>query len=112
MELYERVDLVIKRMCKSRTSLAKQFNIKQTTFNRWFSSERQDNLWPVLRQILELYPNISRNWLFFGDGEMLESEAGSPPVSQGREKELLLKIKQLSGLLIKMESQMATQRTL
>jgi len=112
MELYERVDLVIKRMGKSRTSLAKQFNIKQTTFNSWFSLKRQDNLWPALRQILELYPNISREWLFFGEGEMLESETGGPPVSQSREKELLLKIEQLSGLLIKLEQQVAVQRTL
>jgi len=105
MELYERVDAVIKRMGKSRASLAKQLDIKQTTFNNWFSISRQDYLWPALRKILELYPHISRNWLFFGEGEMLEPDAGGPPVSQGREKELLLKIEQLSGLLIKLENQ-------
>jgi len=105
MELYERVDEVIKRMTKSRSNLAKQLNIKQTTFNSWFSSERQNYLLPTLFVILERYPHISREWLFFGEGEMLKSEAGGPPVSQSREKELLLKIEQLSGLLIKLESQ-------
>jgi hypothetical protein len=109
MELYERVDAVIRRMAKSRTHLAKQLNIKQTTFNSWFSLDRQDNLWPVLFEILKLYPYISRDWLFFDEGVMLESEAGALSVSQIREKELLLKIEQLSGLLIKQENHMAAR---
>jgi len=109
MELYERVDEIIRRLARSRTNLAKLLNIKQTTFNSWFSSDRQDNLWPVLFEILKLYPHVSRNWLFFGEGAMLESETGGPSVSQSREKELLLKIEQLSGLLIKMESQTAAR---
>jgi len=62
-------------------------------------------LWPVLFRIIELYPHISREWLFFGEGEMVKSHLEGPPVSQSREKELLLKIEQLSGLLIKMENQ-------
>ena len=109
MDLYERVDEVIKRMGKSRTSLARLLNIKQTTFNSWFSNNRQDCLLPALHKILHIYPHISRNWLFFGEGEMLESEAGGPPVSQGREKELLLKIEQLSSLLIKSENRGVTR---
>ena len=105
MELYERVDTVIKRMAKSRTNFAKQLNIKQTTFNSWFSRDRQDYLLPVLFKILEFYPHISREWLFFGEGEMVKTEMEGPPVSQSREKELLLKIEQLSGLLIRQENQ-------
>jgi hypothetical protein len=105
MELYERVDEVIRKLARSRTYLAKQLNIKQTTFNSWFSRNRQDNLWPILFEILKLYPYISRDWLFFGEGALLESETGGPAVSQSREKELLLKIEQLSGLLIKIENQ-------
>ena len=105
MELYERVDAVIKRMAKSRTNFAKQLNIKQTTFNSWFSRDRQDYLLPVLFKILEFYPHISREWLFFGEGEMVKSDMERPMICQSREKELLLKIEQLSGLLIKHENQ-------
>ena len=107
MELYERVDAVIKRMAKSRTHMAKQLNIKQTTFNSWFSRDRQDYLLPILFKILELYPHISREWLFFSEGEMLKTEMEGPLISQKREKELLLKIEQLSGFLIKLENQVA-----
>jgi hypothetical protein len=109
MELYERVDEIIKRLAKSRTNLAKLLNIKQTTFNSWFSRARQDNFWPVLFEILKLYPYISRDWLFFGEGAMMESETGGPSASQTREKELLLKIEQLSGLVIKLEHQAAVR---
>jgi len=108
MELYERVDEFIRNMAKSRSNLAKQLKIKQTTFNSWFSRERQAHLFPYLMAILKLYPHISRDWLFFGEGAMLKSDDKGPMVSQGREKELLLKIEQLSTLLIRRENQGAT----
>jgi len=107
MELYERVDALIRRMTKSRANLAKQLNIKQTTFNSWFSRDRQNNLLPVLFKIQEIYPHVSRDWLFFGEGEMTRSGLEGPPVSTNRERELLLKIEQLSGLLIKLETRAA-----
>jgi len=103
MEVYERVDEVIKKAARSRAHLAKQLNIKQTTFNSWFAPDRQNHLWPALFKILDLYPHISRDWLFFGEGEMLKSETGGALVSPSREKELLVKIEQLSGLLLKLE---------
>ena len=109
MELYERVDELVRRMAKSRTNLAKQLNIKQTTFNSWFAPERQEHFLPILLRILELYPHISRDWLFFGEGRMVKTEMDGPPISSSREKELLLKIEQLSGLLIKLENQVAAQ---
>ncbi|MDR2935122.1 MAG: helix-turn-helix domain containing protein [Candidatus Adiutrix sp.] len=105
MELYERVDELIKKMGRSRAHLAKQLNIRQTTFNNWFSSGRQHYLWPALLKILEIYPQVSRDWLFFGEGEMRRSGGDEPAVSLNREKELLLKIEQLSGLLVRLENQ-------
>jgi DNA-binding XRE family transcriptional regulator len=105
MELYERVEEIIRKTAKSRAHLAKQLNIKQTTFNSWFARGRQDNLWPVLFEILKLFPYISRDWLFFGEGDMLEAENDAPSSGPSREKELLLKIEQLSGLVVKLETQ-------
>jgi hypothetical protein len=109
MELYERVDEIIKKTARSRTYLARQLKLKPTTFNSWFSCERQHHLFPHLLAILKLYPHISRDWLFFGEGEMLKSDENRPMVSQGREKELLLKIEQLSTLLVRLENQGAPE---
>jgi len=110
MELYERVDEIIKAMGRSRAHLAKRLDIKQTTFNHWFSRGRQHNLWPVLLKILELHPQVSREWLFFGEGEMRKNGRDEPTISQNREKELLLKIEQLSGLLVRLGNQAAPLR--
>jgi len=110
MELYERVDEIIRAMGRSRAHLAKRLDIKQTTFNHWFSRSRQHNLWPVLLKILELHPQLSRDWLFFGEGEMRKSGQDGPTISQNREKELLLKIEQLSGLVVKLENQAVSFR--
>ena len=111
MELYERVDELIDYAGKSRASLAKQLKIKQTTFNGYFTREKQKNLWPFLQEILAHFPQTSREWLFFGEGEMLiRKDMDLPLVSQSREKELLLKIEQLSSLVIKLENQGAGAR--
>ena len=109
MELYERLDEIIKYMGTSRSQLSKQLKIKQTTFNGYFSMAKQEYLWPVLFKILALHPSISREWLFFGEGEMLKKEMDGPLVSQSREKELLLKIEQLSGLVLKLEDRAAAR---
>ena len=43
----------------------------QRTFQGYLNDKRQDNLWPILPKILELFPRISRQWLYFGEGPML-----------------------------------------
>ena len=110
MELYERVDELVRYSGQSRSGLAKQLRIKQTTFNGYFSKEKQKSLWPLLVEMLGFFPQISREWLFFGEGEMLiTKETDRPLLSQGREKELLLKIEQLSALVVRLEDQAAAR---
>ncbi|MBO4312525.1 MAG: hypothetical protein J5828_05960, partial [Desulfovibrionaceae bacterium] len=41
------------------------------------SPKAEYNLWRFLPKILELYPDISRDWLFFGEGEMEEGTVPS-----------------------------------
>ena len=109
MELFERVDALIKYSGNSRASLAKQLRIKQTTFNGYFFGDRQKGLWPLLQEILAFFPQTSREWLFFGEGEMLKKDVDKPLISQSREKELLLKIEQLSTLVVRLQDQVVTQ---
>lgn len=42
----------------------------QRTFQGYLNEKRQDNLWPILPKILELFPRLSRQWLYFGEGPM------------------------------------------
>lgn len=74
MELFERVENLLKIKSESRYSLAKKLSIAQTTFNGYFDHERQGKLAPHLWTILKLFPDVRRDWLFFGEGEMLKSD--------------------------------------
>lgn len=71
MELYERVKSVAKTCAGSDKALAEQLGILQSTFSQYLKSARQDNLWPILPRILEIYPQISREWLYFNEGSMI-----------------------------------------
>jgi hypothetical protein len=69
MELHQRIDFIAKKYAVSRAKLAKFLNIQQRTMNGYFSLKRQHNFYPLLPKILEIYPEISRDWLYFGEGE-------------------------------------------
>lgn len=69
MELFERVKQIA-GLAGSETKLASRLNLPQTTFNGYLKPSRQDNLWPLLPKILELFPQVNREWLYFGEGEM------------------------------------------
>jgi len=71
MNLYEKIDNVLKYYNLSRSELARRLQVAQNTINRYFTPEQQDKLTPYLWKILESFPDVSRDWLFFGEGEML-----------------------------------------
>lgn len=71
MLLFQRVKILAQEKAGSVSALGKQLGKSQQVFNGYLNESRQNNLWPLLPQILELYPDVSRDWLFFGEGEML-----------------------------------------
>lgn len=74
MDLFERIKQV-STLAGSETKLAFRLGLPQTTFNGYLKPARQDNLWPLLPKILELFPQVRRDWLYFDEGEMT-GEAG------------------------------------
>lgn len=91
MQLFERVRLLAKEKEKSVSRLATKLKLGQTTFNGYLNENRQFHLWEILPKILELYPDVSRDWLYFGEGEMLGEERATPETIQ----ELKNKIQEL-----------------
>lgn len=79
MELFERVRLISTDVARSQTDLAKKLGLTQPTFNGYLNEKRQDNLWPLLPKILELYPQLNRDWLYFGEGEMYATDEHPRP---------------------------------
>lgn len=74
MELFERIKKISKKFTGSDKALAELLDLKQQTFCGYLREERQNNLWPLLPRILVLFPQISRDWLYFDEGEMLTTD--------------------------------------
>ncbi|MEI3478555.1 MAG: hypothetical protein V8Q84_04900 [Bilophila sp.] len=74
MELFNRIKEISKYFTGSDKALAEKLGFKQATFSGYLNEKRQDNLWPLLPKILLLFPSLSRDWLYFGEGPMLKPE--------------------------------------
>ena len=72
IELYQRVEAICEQPSVSVPKLAKAIGKEYRTFKGYLCEQRQHNLWPLLPQILEAFPHLSRQWLYFGDGPMLK----------------------------------------
>lgn len=74
MELYKRVKQLSKRVAGSEAKLAAILGLRQNQFNGYLNPVSQRNLWEHLPAILTAFPDVRRDWLFFGEGEMLKSD--------------------------------------
>lgn len=79
MKLFERVRTISTEVARSQSDLAKRLELTLSTFNGYLNEKRQDNLWPLLPKILELYPQLNRDWLYFGEGEMYATDEHPRP---------------------------------
>ena len=70
MMLFERILSIVEKTTKSQAKFAESIDIHPRTMNNWMNEKSQDNFWPVLPKILEVYPRISRQWLYFEEGPM------------------------------------------
>ena len=72
MELYQRLaSLINARYERSAAKLAEQLGIHPNTFRGYLTEEGQEKIrFSVLTRILEITPGLSREWLFFGEGQM------------------------------------------
>ena len=70
-ELFQRVEGVARILSGSIPQMAKTLGKEYRTFKGYLSEKRQDNLWPLLPEILAAYPRLSRQWLYFEEGPML-----------------------------------------
>ena len=72
MELFQRLILLADQVAGSQAQLAKAIEIPQGTFHGYLSEEGQRKIrFDLLTAILRAYPQVNRDWLFFGEGEML-----------------------------------------
>jgi len=73
MQLFERIKVISEGVAQSQTALGKALGLSQSKFQGYLNAVSEKNLWQYLPKILELHPQVSRDWLYFGEGEMLVS---------------------------------------
>ena len=81
MELFERVKYISKNLAASEAKLAAALGLPQRTFNNYLKKKSQRNLWGLLPRILELFPQVRRDWLYFNEGEKLHPACDVEAVS-------------------------------
>lgn len=78
MELYKRIKQLSKQVVGSEAKLAAILGLRQNQFNGYLNPTSQRNLWEHLPAMLEAFPHISRDWLYFDEGNMLTQEKPAP----------------------------------
>ncbi len=73
METFERVLKVLKHKGVTKAWLANKLGIPKPTFNGWFCVEKQDKLEHYAKDMHAIWPDISREWLMFEEGDMFDS---------------------------------------
>lgn len=90
MQLYQRIAIVAAEFAGSKKALAEAIGIGSRAFQYYFNEKKESNLWVLLPKILKLYPSISRNWLYFGEGSITgEQEMTAPFTSRNHSDELI-----------------------
>lgn len=108
MELFERVEAVLKIKGHSRHSLAKRLGIAQVTFNRYFNKENQDKLSAHLWALLEVYPDVRRDWLFFDEGQPFDDPP--PSETQAAQAPPLVDIADMTAELATLRAELVEER--
>lgn len=77
--VYQRVNKILNNKQVSVNALSKLAGMAQTTLNTQLRGERALSVLVIVK-ILEIFPDISAEWLLRGEGEMCKSNSGSAQV--------------------------------
>lgn len=81
LKLYERIRQLPKIIGIDGKEFSERLGVNYSTYTGYLNPRREHNLWPLLPQILERWPEISRQWLYFGEGP---ASFGRPYAQAGR----------------------------
>lgn len=67
----ERIAKIIQQFCESKADFARKVGEKPQTVSNWVARDNGNN---VLNKIIEAFPQINKDWLMTGHGDMLISD--------------------------------------
>lgn len=88
MFLFERVNDIVKMDKRRGVSLAESIGINPHTFRGYLKESREHKLNPLLEKILAVHPEISRDWLFFDEGDMYSAKKSTPSMASHNSSEI------------------------
>lgn len=72
--------------CKAKGISIRQFEIQSNLSNGYVSSMRKSLGVEKLENVLNAFPDLSRDWLLYGEGEMLKSNPENPGIKGDEER--------------------------
>lgn len=103
MELFERVKYLLSTGDISQAGIARKIGVLSQSFNQWLNPKSQKNLWEHLPIILEMFPGVRREWLFFDEGEPFESDGS---VSSGTGEKSVAEVTALQAKVAELEAEL------
>ncbi len=76
--VYQRINLVLEDKQVSVNALSKLVEVAQTTLNTQLRGERALSVLVVVK-ILDIFPDISAEWLLRGEGDMYKTDSVQQP---------------------------------
>lgn len=77
MELFERLN-ELARNVGSKTKISQNLGITPQKYAGWSNTYSQRNFWELLPNLLAAMPDLSREWLYFEEGEMFRRGDHAP----------------------------------
>ena len=79
MELFERIRFILKKKKVSQAALGNHLGFSPQNFSTCFSLEAEHRFWKHLPKILELFPDVRREWLYMGEEPAFRDGACAEP---------------------------------
>ena len=73
MELFERINIIASKF-GNKSKIAQVMGITSQKYSAWSNATSQRNFWELLPKILQAFPDVSREWLYFEEGEMFRRD--------------------------------------
>lgn len=70
----ERIAQIISKFCESKADFARKVGEKPQTISNWVA---RDNGINVLNKVMEVFPQVNKDWLMTGHGDMIKSNNNS-----------------------------------
>lgn len=77
--IYQRVEQLRKDKKLTKSAFAERLGVPQNTYSRYTKSEDNEKLALLLWRIIDIWPDVSRNWIFFNEGEMYGGAGSEMP---------------------------------